>query len=457
MSDIIPLSFDKDPLNLGPFCEKLQQFLIVEHDFVDGSLVVSLNAPFGSGKSTFLSLWKTELETQQEKEKDLPIPIILNAWESDYCGDPLMAVVLALMKAVHKNGGKDAATNEKHLREAAKDIGWFGVGMANKFVSHVTGLDPVAAGELAEKKKTARKKPVPDFISTFEHRMESLANLKKTLSDIFKGDSPKAFIFVDELDRCRPDYAISYLETIKHIFDVHGLVFVLALDYEQLGCSARALFGGDLNVAEYLRKFIQRSVSLPAPEEHAYNNLAQSYVEYYMERDEKRISMMSLDGAKKWIVELIAGLKMTPRQIQETFRIIGHTVSGDVKMKGKLYWCLGIGVMLMAALKVKDVDMYQKIGRLQIEHLEVCEYLMRILGREEAIWWIKVYLTGAQSYNERGQVDVEKILRALGYIKETESFNAQQELGDTARGWGMGSSKRFLQIFKAIENANSLA
>ncbi|GAI99518.1 unnamed protein product, partial [marine sediment metagenome] len=28
---------------------------------------------------------------------------------------------------------------------------------------------------------------------------------------------PNILIFVDEIDRCRPDYAISYLETIKHV------------------------------------------------------------------------------------------------------------------------------------------------------------------------------------------------------------------------------------------------
>ena len=71
----------------------------------------------------------------------------------------------------------------------------------------------------------------------------ALQKLRDTLREVFGGDSPKAFLFVDELDRCRPDYAINYLETIKHVFDVHGLVFVLAVDYEQLECSAKALFG----------------------------------------------------------------------------------------------------------------------------------------------------------------------------------------------------------------------
>jgi len=40
------LTFENDDkLGLKPFCEKLDQFLIVEHDFIEGSLVISLSAP----------------------------------------------------------------------------------------------------------------------------------------------------------------------------------------------------------------------------------------------------------------------------------------------------------------------------------------------------------------------------------------------------------------------------
>jgi hypothetical protein len=43
MSEIAPLTFEKhDKLGLKPFCEKLEAYLMVEHDFVEGSLVVSL-------------------------------------------------------------------------------------------------------------------------------------------------------------------------------------------------------------------------------------------------------------------------------------------------------------------------------------------------------------------------------------------------------------------------------
>ncbi len=137
----------------------------------------------------------------------------------------------------------------------------------------ITGLDPVSAAALAEEKKQGRKPKIPDFVTLYEERTKALRKLKDTLKEVFGGDVPKAIVFVDELDRCRPDYAINYLETIKHVFDVHGLVLVLAVDYHQLENSAKALFGARLKFADYFRKFVQRTITLPEPDDSNSNSL----------------------------------------------------------------------------------------------------------------------------------------------------------------------------------------
>ena len=60
MSETIKLTFDEhDKLGLKPFSQNLERFLMVEHNFVEGGLVVGLNAPFGAGKTTYLSMWKS--------------------------------------------------------------------------------------------------------------------------------------------------------------------------------------------------------------------------------------------------------------------------------------------------------------------------------------------------------------------------------------------------------------
>jgi hypothetical protein len=368
------ITFADDKLDLEPFCKKFEQFLIVDHDFVDGSLVVSLNAAFGSGKTHFLTMWNADLSQRRSVDTNVPMTVMLNAWEGDYCGEPLLAIVTGLLKAVSAH----APVGEKRLREAAKDAAWFITGLANDLASKWTGFDPIGAGELVAAKKKERKQEKPDFIKLYEQRTNALNELKSCLREIFGGDCPKVFVFVDELDRCHPDYAISYLETLKHVFDIHGLVFVLAVDYDQLASSARALFGQDLNFAEYLRKFIQRSFSLPEPTDAELRKLAEHFTALYLEKKGKRACLINLHNHTQNIVELISALKLTPRQMQETFRIIGHVVAGEEEKRGQLLWSLSVGIILMVALKVSNSPMYADIGRSRQDHTKFGHFMIKL-------------------------------------------------------------------------------
>ncbi|WP_081764293.1 P-loop NTPase fold protein [Sphingobium sp. Ant17] len=73
-------------------------------------------------------------------------------------------------------------------------------------------------------------------------------------SDVDPRQAP-IFVVVDELDRCRPDYAIALLESIKHLFDVPGVVFVIALHGRQLTASIEAVYGAKFDATAYLRRF----------------------------------------------------------------------------------------------------------------------------------------------------------------------------------------------------------
>lgn len=71
---------------------------------------------------------------------------------------------------------------------------------------------------------------------------------------------------VDELDRCRPEYALSLLEVIRHLFDVPGVVVLLAINRSELSHSVKSIFGGDFSADRYLRRIVDRTVQLPVPQ-----------------------------------------------------------------------------------------------------------------------------------------------------------------------------------------------
>ena len=97
-SDLLAMdvcNFEEDLIGLREFSQRLLQFIDVEHHFVDGSLVIGLSSKYGSGKTTFFRMLKNDLE----KGDSVIGPVIvvsLNAWESDFFGDPLFSILSAL-------------------------------------------------------------------------------------------------------------------------------------------------------------------------------------------------------------------------------------------------------------------------------------------------------------------------------------------------------------------------
>jgi hypothetical protein len=73
----------------------------------------------------------------------------------------------------------------------------------------------------------------------------------------------KLVIVIDELDRCRPDYALQLLEIIKHFFNVPGVHFVLGVNLKELQNSVKARYGAGVDAETYLQKFISLQLNLP--------------------------------------------------------------------------------------------------------------------------------------------------------------------------------------------------
>jgi hypothetical protein len=69
---------------------------------------------------------------------------------------------------------------------------------------------------------------------------------------------------VDELDRCRPDFALSLLEKIKHLFDVKGVSFVILTDKFQLCDHIAHSYGIRSNDLGYISKFGDIFCDLPS-------------------------------------------------------------------------------------------------------------------------------------------------------------------------------------------------
>jgi predicted KAP-like P-loop ATPase len=79
-----------------------------------------------------------------------------------------------------------------------------------------------------------------------------LASIAAKIEESGKFNGKTVYMFIDELDRCKPPYAIELLETLKHLFSVNGLVFVLAANYQQLEQCVAATYGYGVDRHRYL-------------------------------------------------------------------------------------------------------------------------------------------------------------------------------------------------------------
>ncbi len=70
-------------------------------------------------------------------------------------------------------------------------------------------------------------------------------------------------IFIDELDRCKPTYAIKLLEQIKHYMMDDRITFVFSVNLEQLQHTIKCYYGADFDASRYLDRFFDFRIDWP--------------------------------------------------------------------------------------------------------------------------------------------------------------------------------------------------
>ena len=454
---------DFDKFGLEAFADKLTQFLLVESKFVEGSFVLSLNSEFGSGKTTFFEMWANKLHALS----DAPEVVYLNARESDFQGDPLLAVVSALLERLEpKEAGKDIES----VKETAGKLCRFGLSLGNDVIQKLMGPDLIRAVEFAKRKAGDTEAEIGHAcFQLYRERQKLFTRLRSLLGDLARVSESPILVFVAELDRCRPNYAIEFLETVKHFFDIQGLVFVLGVDKKQLAASAKALFGQQLDFDEYYRKFAHRNVTLPVKSSGMTERFCTALVDEYLGEEafekRKRFPFIKQDSARtRDIVELCAAFSLNARQIHELFRTAAHMFSATQKADSHLLWGWHVGAFFMVALSLKDEEFYHRIGRKDISLQEFTAYLKKLWSwtdrRRHGFWWAALLYLGA--FGENPLSKLEKEFKELGVWDPSgrDEGAFQQELSGCAQGygrWGDDSAKVFSRIYEILEGLRTFA
>ena len=253
--------WQKDKLGIKQHVTSFANILKQEKYVENGtSKVYSISAEFGVGKTFFCERLADILE-----QDGIPVSM-LNIWKMDFYDNPLVPLLIKL-EETYSQQSETVRTkkfpNPHGLLRVAKSI-IAGINLNAQIPGvgemNINGEKMVNTNESLKQNST--QKSIYDEYKTFE---EELHKIKSFLENWAKSLERPIVVIIDELDRCRPDYAVRTLETLKHFFDIPGFVFVLAIDEGQLKSSVETLYGTK-NFDGYKRKFINNSFVLPEPD-----------------------------------------------------------------------------------------------------------------------------------------------------------------------------------------------
>lgn len=416
--------------------------------------VLALNGEWGSGKTTFLRMWNQYLQNEGFKT------IRFNAWESDFEKDVLVTLIAELQELADSKTQKSFKQVVGMAAPLAKRLV---PGMTKQLIRKVAGEE--VAGEAMEALLEFGSEELEAAMKSYAKRKESMQTFRQSLEEFIQktsSDKPVVFI-IDELDRCRPSYAVEVLEVIKHLFSVQGVVFVLSMDKEQLGHAVRGVYGSEsINAEEYLRRFIDIEYAFPKTN-------TKGFCKYLYEHfgfdeflgTERRLNSASLSGDRDQVLHFApilfdatrASLRQQEKQLAYVRLVLACLGSNEYAFPA----CL----LVLVHLKLFDPEAYRAIKK----HLWTPQQMVDALDRKfpevireaERASIVRVIGLLAHFYNndlDREQRISELVQKNSATHQISTNVHSQH---DTNNDQGMGKILMGLSKIASLHNASLYA
>jgi hypothetical protein len=254
----ITTPFEGDQLGRAALATQLGGYI----DRLKAGAVLGIDAPWGEGKTWFGRHWAEKLKVDHKVA-------FIDAFENDYVDDPFVLITSDLSNLFDDPEG-DGATLRKKAAGVLKAI----VPMSTKAVINLAGRLLVGTSDVSDVISDAVKEGTESAADEagkwIEKRIEAMAaeraslnGFRSVLADAALKSERPVVVFIDELDRCKPSFAVTLIERIKHLFDVPNLVFVLLLNRRQMEVAIEGQYGQGTDGQAYLGKFVNLWFDLP--------------------------------------------------------------------------------------------------------------------------------------------------------------------------------------------------
>lgn len=316
--------------------------------------VIAIDGAWGSGKTFFVKQAKMLLDSfcddscldtpiaegcERVKSKDNSpyrdlvfsqkhSTVYYDAWENDNYSDPILSIIYALARSKQVSPRIKNDTN--------------GYDVLKSLASCLTGRD---IGALTDAIKGE------DIMADIKRD----ENIKKHMVNFFDSavgeGSGRLIVFIDELDRCKPTFAVSLLERVKHFFTDDRLTFVFTINQDQLQHTIKSYYGNGMNGSKYLEKLFD--ISFPLPEANL-----QQYISNLGFQD----TLYRYDKMNFAVIRYFRfGLRDTAKFLQytklTTYDLI-HGKNSRIFYETALLFCLNYVTPIIIGLRINDVSQY---------------------------------------------------------------------------------------------------
>ena len=268
--DNIRRTLQNDVLGRKPLLFKLIRLL----NSIDTNYTISLDGDWGVGKTFFVEqlmylCYKDEnfdlVNDPYDKElienfRNKYIPIYYNAWENDDHEDVVESLIYNILD-VYPKYKKDIKEKNQKFDTIVKPF------LTNLIEKGTLGFIP---------------KDVFENIKSFEELSNSINTTEEKKKDLFKifdlltDDNTRILLIIDELDRCKPDYAVKILESIKHFYSYKNITTLVVTNNSQLSQCVKHFYGSSFDGYSYLNKMYDTVLSLNL------KNI-ENYLTYYLD------------------------------------------------------------------------------------------------------------------------------------------------------------------------------
>ena len=225
---------------------------------------IALDGNWGSGKTFFIkqtkmvidsltsnegidedikNMWKITNPQNDTTQIKSQITVYYDSWINDNDDDP----ILSLMSEISINLlNTDVLKCRKDLKNIVKN-------------TLKTILDILTNDKFSKITSNMRSK---DILLDLKRSKKIKSTIDEFLNSLM-GSDKRLIIFIDELDRCKPAYAVKLLERIKHYFCNDRLTFVFSINTHELQNTIKHHYGENTNASKYLDRFFDFQISLP--------------------------------------------------------------------------------------------------------------------------------------------------------------------------------------------------